>query len=729
MGLLRRALLSFLPIAIVVSLALPAWADETLVLKDGRKIAVTRLVRRDGQVLFETTKGERFSVPESEVVSPPLESIPLAPSRPAASPTPSPSPAAEEGQVLVLKDGRKIAVRRLARKNGQVLFETTKGERFSVAEDQVVSPPLDSIPLAGPPSAPKPEPSPAPKPEAPKPEAPKPPPPTPPAPPPPPLPAPPALPAPVAGAYPLPDLRPLGHAGGKTVEPVDPATPDFIPMPDRWRAGFPRYARYQPGQGMPWVEGSLLDPYNQNALKADYPIGGNELFLNLNVQSNSNMNPRRVAAGKEEKQLFYNQNFVVGTEVFKGDTVFRPKDWSVKATAVFNLNRLAKGSLSPGDLANAEDEGVINKTALEEGFVEARLGILSPAFDFASLRLGMQNFTSDFRGYVFSDNQLGARLFGNAGSNRHQYNLVFLRTRERDEKSQLHDIARSREQSVLIANWFIQDFLAHGYTFLLNVHVNDDGGVPAREEKKIAGDPGKLRATYLGFHGDGRWGSWNVSHAFYQVFGTDDENSVTGASEDVNARMAALELSKDADWRRYRLSVFYASGDDDAFDGKAKGFDAIMDNPNLAGGAFMFWTQQASKVEGLPNAKILSDKFSLLPNLRSKFTNRSNFVNPGLILGNVGIDLRASPKLKVVTNASYLRFAKAGLLRQIREDDAITETIGIDVGLGFKYRPLLNENLFFAGGVSALLPRGGFSRLLDSTSPLFSAFTALQIAY
>ena len=129
--------------ALLVLLALAAVvrADDTLVLKDGRRIAVRRLARREGQVLFETTKGERFSVPEDQVVSPPLDSIPQADAPPSA-------PVATE-QTLVLKDGRNIQVRRLGRRDGLVLFETTRGEAFSVREDQVVSPPLESIPVVG----------------------------------------------------------------------------------------------------------------------------------------------------------------------------------------------------------------------------------------------------------------------------------------------------------------------------------------------------------------------------------------------------------------------------------------------------------------------------------------------------------------------------------------------------------------------------------------------------
>ena len=156
--------------------------------------------------------------------------------------------------------------------------------------------------------------------------------------------------------------------------------------------------------------------------------------------------------------------------------------------------------------------------------------------------------------------------------------------------------------------------------------------------------------TYLGFHGDGRWGSWSVSHAFYQAFGNDDDNLVaqrlTGsavAPVDINARMAALELSRDADWYRYRGSFYYASGDNGT-PGKATGFDTITDNPNLAGGPFMFWTQQKTAVAAADGQLVISEKFSLLPNLRSKFTDRANFVNPGVILVNGGVDLRVSPR-------------------------------------------------------------------------------------
>jgi hypothetical protein len=518
------------------------------------------------------------------------------------------------------------------------------------------------------------------------------------------------------------------------VPEVTAANGEFEAKPDRWRFQYPAYTRYDPPQSMPFVESTgPFDSYHQNTAKADFPIAGNSIFANLNLQFNSNLNPREVGAGAETQQLFYNQNIVAGLEIFKGDTVFQPKSWAVRATGVFNLNALAVGSLSLGDLQKN------TKPGLEEGFVEKRLSVFDASFDFASVRVGMQNFNSDFRGFLFDDNQLGVRIFGNAASNRHQYNLAYFSMRDRDPTSQLHDVTASRNQSVFIANYYIQDFGAKGYTAMVNVHVNHDQGPGADAATGQVADPHALNVTYLGFHGDGKWGAWSVDHAYYYAFGKDDFNKIAGGPVDIAASMAALELSRDADWKRYRLSLFYASGDDRSDPTKAKGFDSIMDNPNFAGGQFQFWTQQKTTVtdgppvNGVAPVLLITEKFTLLPSLRSKFTQRSNFVNPGLILLNAGVDLRMSPSLKVVTNASYLKFADATVPRQLLQQRGLPgfedNTIGLDLSAGAKWRPFLNENFFIVPGVSMLKPSGGFATALGSTSPLFSAFATVQVNY
>ena len=127
-------------------------------------------------------------------------------------------------------------------------------------------------------------------------------------------------------------------------------------------------------------------------------------------------------------QIFFNQNLIFSLEFFKGDTAFRPRDWEFRITPVLNLTYL-----------NAKETGVVNidvrkgttrkddDVSLQELLVEYHLGDLSPNYDFVSARAGIQGFTSDFRGFIFSDNQLGFRLFGNAGSNRNQFNVAYFR--------------------------------------------------------------------------------------------------------------------------------------------------------------------------------------------------------------------------------------------------------------------------------------------------------------
>jgi len=494
---------------------------------------------------------------------------------------------------------------------------------------------------------------------------------------------------------------------------------EFEAKPDRWQFSYPAYRRYAPDQGLPFVDGGPFDPYNQNTAKGDFPITGST-FLNLNLQGNSNFNPRRVSGGTSpngsQDQLFYNQNIVAGVELFGGSTVFEPKRWAVRGTLVVNYNALAANSFSFGNLSGSLANP---KVGVEELFVEKRLGVRSLAFDFVSLRAGMQNFNADFRGFLFADNQLGVRLFGNGRSNRDQFNIAYFSMRTREPGSQLHDFT-NRNQDVVIGNYYIQDAGGAGYTLMV-------GGALNRDRGPIEG-AGTLNAMYAGLHGDGRWGSWAVSHAYYEAFGSDD--GILGTPVDIRARMAAIELARDADWLRYRFSALYASGDD-AADSTVTGFDSITDNPNFAGGQFMFWTQQAMKVPSGARDVLVSEKFSLLPSLRSKFTDRANFANPGLVLLNGGVDMRMSPTLKVVSNASWLRFADASMLRTLggASPGFEDEEIGLDLSAGAKWRPALNENLFVLPGVSVLMPRGGFATALGSDAPLFSVFAAIQVAY
>ncbi len=365
--------------------------------------------------------------------------------------------------------------------------------------------------------------------------------------------------------------------------------------------------------------------------------------------------------------------------------------------------------------------------ALQEAFAEIHFSDLTDNYDFISGRVGIQPFVSDFRGFIFADTNLGARVFGNADNNRTQYNLVFFDMREKDTYSDLNTFD-SRHQHVLIANAFRQDFIWKGYTSQLSFHMNlDQGGthydkngfltrpqpfgtVPqdGRFTSPDGGPSGHdVRAYYLGWTGDGHIGKLNITHAFYEVLGKDDFNQLAGRSVDINAQMAALELSIDRDWYRVKLSGFYASGDSDPTDGVARGFDSIQDNPLFIGGPFSWYVHEGFNLAG--TSVNFKERNSLVPDLRaSKTEGQSNFVNPGVMIAGLGTDIDVTPKLKAFANLNYIWLAETKPIEYALQTNRIRSDLGLDASLGFKFRPLLTDNVILSAGVGFFFPGGAY---------------------
>ena len=111
--------------------------------------------------------------------------------------------------------------------------------------------------------------------------------------------------------------------------------------------------------------------------------------------------------------------------------------------------------------------------ALQEGSFEYHIANLSDRYDSISVKLGIQPFNSDFRGFIFNDTNLGIRLFGNLGNNRYQYNLAFFDMLEKQTNSELNTFDR-RDQRIVIANFYWQDLFALGYTTQFNLHYVHD---------------------------------------------------------------------------------------------------------------------------------------------------------------------------------------------------------------------------------------------------------------
>jgi hypothetical protein len=524
-------------------------------------------------------------------------------------------------------------------------------------------------------------------------------------------------------------------------------------MPSRWNVQMPEWRRYNRGGEYPYTKGHWWDPYNRNRLKGDVPIWprllGPQTFFNLTAASDTFFDARRLPTpsnasaarpgstdffGKGE-QAFVDQTLRFSFDLFHGDTSFKPADWRIRVTPEISLNYLAvreRAIVSPD--VRAGTTRLDAHVGLQEAFVEYKLADLSVNYDFISARAGIQQFASDFRGFLFVDEQPGLRFFGNLRSNRWEYNLAYFQLLEKNTNSGLNKF-ELRHQQVIIANLYVQDFVWPGYTTQFSVHYNkdeatrhyDDNGFLVRPAPAGSVREHNVRAAYLGWTGQGHVRRINVSHAFYQALGSDDLNPLAGRSVTINAQMAASEISLDKDWTRWKASIFYASGDGNPRDGRARGFDAIADLPSFAGGIFSLWNREGIRLSG--SGILLTSPRSLLPSLRaSKAEGQANFVNPGILVVNAGADFDLTPKLKTIVNVNYLRFQRTEPLELLLFQAPIRHSIGFDYSVGLQYRPPLTENFTVTGGVSALTPGQGFKDIYTGKT-LFSLFAAMRFQF
>ncbi len=489
--------------------------------------------------------------------------------------------------------------------------------------------------------------------------------------------------------------------------------------------------------------------------------------------------------GRDE-QYFISNDTSLSVDIFKGETAFKPVDWDLKLMGVYNVNFISflennqvnpdprgedfgpttvqnnskiggaggnsnsvlpsfggtsylnASNLTPGepaefihpelrrapsDLAGGQYTTRLEEFfALQEGFLEIHLADLSDNYDFLSVRVGIQPFVSDFRGFIFADSNLGLRFFGNADDNRIQYNLVAFDMLEKDTFSDLNTFDQ-RDQYVFIANLYRQDFLFPGYTSQWSIQTNLDNGkshydrndFQTRPELLGNPQPHDVHAIYLGWTGDGHIGRLNLTDALYQVYGTDDFNGLAGHKVTINAQMAAAELSYDFDWIRVKLSGFYASGDHSPTGGTGSGFDSIVDEPFFIGGPFSWYSHQGFNLGG--TAVDLKERDSLVLDLRSsKSEGQANFVNPGVAILGIGSDADITPKIRAFANINYIWIPATETIKAALQTNRSDNQLGLDCSIGFKYRPLLTDNIIISAGVGFFFPSNGYKDIYETNT-------------
>ncbi len=518
---------------------------------------------------------------------------------------------------------------------------------------------------------------------------------------------------------------------------------ESVPLPDRWRIvdalGY---------------KSSLLDPYNRNPLKADRPFHG-DWFFDVSLLSDSKYVFRNLVSGVDlasaanpgSNSVFgrtsgfaLEENLATDLVLYKGDTVFKPPDFQIRVTPVFNYNYT---SVQETGLLNIDPRKGTTRSdhfvGIQNAFAEARLRDVSERFDFDSIRVGIQPFSSDFRGFLFQDNQLGVRLFGTRANNVFQYNVAYFRRIEKDTNSGLNALSQPlRRDDIVLANLYWQDMPVSGFTSQGIVAYNhntegnethyDTDGFLVRPAAIGLIAPRDYDVVYLGYNGDGHFGRTNATASFYYATGHEQPGVFTTARTDISAAFGALELSRDFDWIRARVSLLYATGDRNPYDHHANGFDAIFENPQFAGGDTSYWISQAVPLIG-GGGVTLSTGNGVLANLRSsKDEGQSNFDNPGLMLAGIGADLDVLPELRVALNLNTLYFADTAVIAALRNQAFDQKHIGEDASIALTWRPLQSQNIVLRAAYARLFTANGFDALFPSMSPNY-VLVNLVLAY
>ena len=542
---------------------------------------------------------------------------------------------------------------------------------------------------------------------------------------------------------PLPERIEQRNEGAVRAPPPEAFPTDQLPIPDRWRLI----------ESLGLVRENLLDPYNQNTYKGDRPINpdkvpwlpitGDDWFFVANLISDSVYEPRSFPIpvgvqttedpdrldvfGNDFSQVF-SQTFIAGFALLKGSTTFKPPTIEYRLTLAYNVNYVDVPErrvlfVEPSRPSHRLDHFL----GVQEAFVDYHFSQFdNDRFDFISIRAGIQPFQSDFRGFLFNDQQLGVRLFGSRDNNRFQFNLGAFWRLEKDTNSGLNAILRSpRDDFVFVANAYRQDFLIPALTSQFTVVYNmnreaddiqiDTNGFPVRPALLGTLRGREYDVVYLGYNADGRIGRVNLTGSFYWALGEDRNSFFTDRPADINAQFAAIEASYDKDWMRFRLSGAYASGDSDPYDDTEGGYDAIFENPVFAGADTSYWIRQTIPFAGGGRAVSLNGRNGILNSLRSsKEQGQSNFNNPGLILAGIGADFDLTPQFRLSANANHLWFADTATLEVLRNEGSIPKEIGFDLSAAAIWRPKATQNIVLRLSGATLLAGDGFKDLFDN---------------
>ena len=375
------------------------------------------------------------------------------------------------------------------------------------------------------------------------------------------------------------------------------------------------------------------------------------------------------------------QGFSEGKTIVRGE-LFDPDRWKLNL-AIGGYALLDRGSVPlENNFYRREDDDEETDLALEESWLQVavnkKFGI--------NIRAGIQDYKSDLIGSIYSDTDLGVRVTGTYKGI--DWSLYGTNRLENDLLSDFNQITSFRDQQVYIAH--LQFNI--GKTIVKpSIHFNiDEEGDHGRGR---VGREEDVETFYVGFTTYGPIGPVNLLTGFYGVFGDQDNVSLVGAiplrDQNVRAFVGYFDVSYPVLNGKItpHTGVFYASGDNDPFDGDATGFDAISDHVDVWGSNGFMIGDRVSL--GALGGRTVMRHDSPYTSLRDTDAN-SNFVNPGAVAVNIGLNTKPFDKLSLDTNFTQFWWRETDSLEAILGalgiPDNLGNTLGFELNMETSYK-------------------------------------------
>jgi len=438
----------------------------------------------------------------------------------------------------------------------------------------------------------------------------------------------------------------------------------------------------------------ITDPYNQNILKGDFPIDGKHLYFVFNGIQDANFITGRSFLGTTVQQNAALNNFdftlfdnvTTSIEFFSGTTaVQEPKRWDFVLTPVFNWN-------------NANGDNNQPFVGFQNAFGAVKLADLSPFFDAATAQFGIFAIKNDFEGFIYNDQNRHGEVFATLNANETAMDVFYADRVLKDAVSGLNTGNR-RNDEVGGLNYQIND-IRPGLD--LNLEYTNNQDTQLGEIKNKFNPNAAVSANYMGAAIQGVLGRFDISAGATYVTGRDGNNILTHEPGDIEAGMGFIKMDYPINFLKPHAAYLWASGNNDPTSGKETGYDSINDGTNFFGGQFSFF--EGNNIAGTFDGKnvFLVRANSVIPSLRNG-NQTSNFVNPGLIATNFGIDVQVHPKVVLTTNYNSFSFqsntSSFGLI-DAKLPALLNNHIADEFNFGFTIRPGLADDFQIQTGVS-----------------------------